>query len=304
MSRFLRHLCMAFVALCVAATVAAAPPEPLLWKASTRDGNVYLLGSFHLLKKRDYPLDARVETAYAAARSVVFEVDPDEMASPETLAAIQNLARFSDGRTLRSVISAETAEKLQAFLGGEAAMKGADAFKPWFMSVNLSVGMMSMTGLDPKLGLDQHFMQRARKDGKKIAGLETAVDQIGALDGAPMSEQAAMLTDALAPFAEVKQKINDMHDAWRSGDVERLAAMVNAEMAEKTPHSYRLLGRDRNLKWLPQLRGLLDEGGTHLVIVGAMHLLGEDGLVELLRQRGVKVERVEAVELLSVDEAA
>ncbi len=304
MNRFFRHLCAALAVLCITANAAAAPPEPLLWKAQTRDGQMYLLGSFHLLKKRDYPLDPRVETAYAAARSVVFEIDPDEMASPETLAEIQKLARFSDGRTLRGVISAETAEKLQTFLGGEAAMAGADSFKPWFMSINLSVGMMSMTGLDPKLGLDQHFMQRARKDGKKILGLETAVDQIGALNNAPMSEQAAMLADALAPFAEVKRKIGDMHEAWRRGDAARLTTMVNEEMAQKTPHSYRLLGRDRNLKWLPQLRAMLDEGGTHLVIVGAMHLLGEDGLVELLRQRGVKVERVEAAELLPLDEAA
>jgi uncharacterized protein YbaP (TraB family) len=304
MNRLIRHLCLAFAALCVTAAVQAAPPEPLLWKAKTRDGQLYLLGSFHLLKKRDYPLDPRVETAYAASRSVVFEIDPDEMASPGTLAQVQALARFSDGRTLSSVLPAETAEKLQKFLGGEAAMAGADHFKPWFMSVNLSVGMMSMTGLDPKLGLDQHFMQRARKDGKKILGLETTIEQIGALDNAPMSEQVAMLSDALAPASEVKRKINELHDAWRSGDAARLTTMVNGEMAKSTPHSYRLLGRDRNLRWLPELRSLLDDGGTHLVVVGTMHLLGEDGLVELLRERGVKVERVESAELLPLDEAA
>jgi len=291
----LLRFCLAVVVLCVATMAQAAPPEPLLWKATNGKGTVYLLGSFHLLTKDDYPLDPRVEEAYAAARAVAFEVDPDEMASTATMAQIRTLSRFPEGQRLRDVVSAETAAKLEKFLGGEAAMAGADAFKPWFMSINLSVGLMATVGLDPKLGLDQHFMQRAKKDGKKIVGLETALDQIGALDAAPFSEQEAMLADALEPFDKLKERVYEMHGIWRSGDEEKLTALVNGQMAEKTPRLYELLGRDRNLKWLPQVRAMLDKRGTRLVIVGAMHLLGEDGLVELLRRQGVQVERVAAV---------
>lgn len=300
-----RWLVIALVALFGTAT--AAPPTPLLWKAQGQAGTVYLLGSFHLLKADDYPLHPQVEIAYAQAGHLVFEIDPAEMASPQTMTAIQNLAKFDDGRTLRQVISKETADKLQAFMGGsEAAMAGADPFKPWFMGMNLAVGAMASMGLNPQLGLDQHFMQRAAKDGKPVSGLETAMDQMGALDASPLEEQELMLAEALAPAADMRERIMEMHDIWRAGDDARLEQLVNDDMANKTPRMYVLLNRDRNRKWLPQVETMLGEKQIRLVVVGAMHLIGEDGLVELLRARGVKVERVDAdvatVELL--DEAA
>ncbi len=305
MKRWLVITLVALLGLTVTAT--AAPPTPLLWKADGQAGTVYLLGSFHLLKADDYPLHPQVEMAYAQAGHVVFEIDPAEMTAPETVAAIQKLARFDDGRTLRQVISKDTADKLQAFMGGsEAAMAGSDAFKPWFMGMNLAVGAMASIGLNPQLGLDQHFMQRAAKDGKAVSGLETALDQLGAMDKAPLEEQEQMLAEALAPAADMRERIFEMHDIWRAGDDARLEELVNSDMAEKTPQMYELLNRDRNLKWLPQVQVMLGEKQTRLVIVGAMHLIGEDGLVELLRARGVKVERVDtqAATLERLDEAA
>ncbi|MCX7563260.1 TraB/GumN family protein [Xanthomonadaceae bacterium XH05] len=297
----------AFLAVAGIAATHAAPPTPLLWKAQGDAGTVYLLGSFHLLTADDYPLHPQVEHAYLQAGELVFEIDPAEMAAPETMGAIQRLAKFDDGRTLRQVVSKETAEKLQAFMGGsDAAMAGADPFKPWFMGMNLAVGAMASIGLNPQLGLDQHFMQRAAKDGKPVSGLETALDQMGALDRAPMNEQEQMLAEALIPAAESRDKIMDLHRLWRSGDEAGLLETINGEMAQKTPQMYALLNRDRNNAWLPQVVAMLDERGTRLVVVGAMHLIGEDGLVALLRARGAKVERVdiEVIPLEALDEAA
>ncbi len=292
----------------VATLAVAAPPAPLLWKAQGEAGTVYLLGSFHLLRADDYPLHPSVEMAYVRAGRLVFEIDPSEMASPELPARIQALAKFDDGRTLRGVISAENAEKLKAFLGGsEAAMASSDVFKPWYMGMNLMVGKMAMLGLDPKRGLDQHFMQRAAKDGKPASGLETAMQQMGALDGAPLSEQEQMLAEALEPVAEMRERVFAMHDLWRAGDAEGLVALIHDDMAKKTPQMYLRLNRDRNLAWLPQVLELLERRQDVLVVVGAMHLIGDEGLVALLRERGVKVERVDAeqaVKLLPLPNAA
>ena len=302
-----RWLLAALLSL-VTAIAAAAPPVPLLWKAQGQGGTIYLLGSFHLLKADDYPMHPRVEAAYAEADRLVFEIAPAEMAAPDLLATIQNLARFDDGRTLREVISAENAEKLKAFMGGsEAAMASSDAFKPWYVGMNLVVGMMASFGLDPKRGLDQHFMQRAAADGRPVGGLETALQQMQALDGAPLSEQEAMLAEAFAPPAEMRRRVFAMHDLWRAGDAEGLVALINEDMAEKTPQLYLRLNRDRNRAWLPQLVRLLEQRQTVLVVVGAMHLLGDDGLVSLLRERGVQVERVDpeqALQLQALPDAA
>ncbi|HMN34240.1 MAG TPA: TraB/GumN family protein [Chiayiivirga sp.] len=290
----IRRLLAAFL-LFATAIAAAAPPEPLLWTAQNGAGTVYLLGSFHLLRAEDYPLHPRVEVAYAEADRLVFEIDPAEMASPDLLATIQTLAKFDDGRTLRGVISEENAEKLKAFMGGsEAAMASSDAFKPWYVGMNLVVGMMARFGLDPKRGLDQHFMRRAAADGKPVGGLETVLQQMGALDASPLAEQEQMLSEAFAPPAEMRRRVFAMHDLWRAGDADGLLALINEDMAEKTPQMYLRLNRDRNLAWLPQVADMLERHQTVLVVVGTMHLIGDEGLVALLRARGVKVERVDA----------
>lgn len=302
MKTWLASLVLAF-AWCSGA--GAAPPVPLLWEAQGEHGSVYLLGSFHLLKADDYPLHPVVEQAYAKANRLVFEIDPAEMARPETLRALQAMAKFSDARTLRRVISPRTAKQLRQFLGGDAALTAADPFKPWYMGITIAVGSMAAMGLDPKLGLDQHFIQRAATDDKPVSGLETALEQMGALDQAPLDEQEVMLVEALAPLAEQRTRIFQMHDLWRAGDEVGLQQAVNKDMLQRTPRMYELLNRERNRKWLPQVVALLGEAQTTLVVVGAMHLLGEDGLVEQLQRRGIQVRRVEAqTPSPALDEAA
>ena len=303
MKALLASLVVAFA--CSSGVAAAVPPVPLLWEAQAEHGTVYLLGSFHLLKADDYPLHPSVEQAYARADRLVFEIDPAEMARPETLRAIQTMAKFNDARTLRRVISPRTAKQLRQFLGSDAALAAADPFKPWSMALTIAMGSMATMGLDPKLGLDQHFIQRAGADDKPVSGLETALEQIGALDGAPLEEQEAMLVEALAPLAEQRTRIYQMHDLWRAGDAAGLQQVVNKDMLQRTPRMYERLNRERNHKWLPQVVALLGETQTTLIVVGAMHLLGEDGLVEQLQRRGIHVRRVEATTASpALDEAA
>lgn len=277
--------------LCAAAQ--AEPPTPLLWKAQSDAGTVYLLGSFHLLTAEDYPLAPSVEAAYADAEALLFEVDPAVMTSPATAATMQSMARFSDGKTLREVISDETEAKLAKFLGSEAAVAASDPFEPWYLGMNLAVMAMVNAGLDPSRGVDQHFMQRAKSDGKPATGLETIEEQLGALDGAPLSEQEVMLNEALVPLPEIRKDIEEMHAIWRAGDAAGIERVTDEQMAEKTPRMFEMLNRDRNQRWLPKVEALLASEDDHLVIVGALHLVGEDGLVHQLGKRGIVVERID-----------
>lgn len=288
----MRKTILALLCATACAAAHAAPPTPLLWKAESKAGTVYLLGSFHLLTAEDYPLAPSVEAAYDDAEALLFEVDPKEMTSPDTQKSIQSLAKFDDGRTLRGVLSDDTEAKLLALLGSEAAIAASDPFEPWFVGMNLALMAMVNAGLDPSKGLDQHFMQRAGRDGKPATGLETVVEQIGALDRVPMEEQEVFLGEALVPVAEMRTDIGKIHALWRAGDDAGIEAMVNEDMQEKMPRMYELLNRDRNQGWLPKVEALLASDDDHLIIVGAMHLIGEEGLVAQLGKRGVTVERV------------
>lgn len=270
-----------------------APPKPLLWKVSDGDNTLYLLGSFHLLKPNDYPLSADVDAAFEDAERLVFEVPPSELADPAVAGKMQSIATFADERRLSSVLPTTEREKLARLLGAERAAM-LEPFEPWFVNLSLLMGTSQAMGFRPDQGLDTHLMQRAAQAGKPTQGLETVDQQLAALDATPLHEQIAGMRQFLDDPHEVPRTLEKLHTAWRDADVEQLAAMSIDDMRTNTPESYRLINVQRNDAWVPQLKGMLDaEGGQDaLVVVGAMHLLGEDGIVEKLAAHGYAVERI------------
>jgi len=275
-----------------AASALAAPPEPLLWRVRGEYGTLYLLGSFHMLTTDDYPLAASVDAAYAAADRLVFEVDPNAAMAPDVALRMAQRGMLPASQRIDDVISADTASKLRAYLGSDAAYTAMAHFKPWFINVGLAVRSMQGAGFDPALGLDQHLMNRAKKDGKPSAGLEGVEDQLQAFDLAPMAEQEASLLDALRPEADLQAEIRDLHQAWRSADLLALERILHEEFFEKTPVSGKLVLDARNNRWLPQLKAMAADPGTTLVVVGGLHLIGEPGLPNLLAKAGLEVQRV------------
>ena len=279
------------------AAVPAKQPiqRPLLWKVSDADNSVYLLGSFHLLRQDDYPLPKEVDAAFDDAESLLFEVDPREMTAPETATTIQKYAAYDAGKSLSTVLPKPTLDKLGNLLsltGGSVQM--LEQSEPWMVSLSLVLGITNAMGFKAELGLDRHLMERAAKAGKPAGGLETIEDQMKAMDSAPYAEQADGLDEFLDDPKKAIRQLQDMHGWWRAGDVAKLDSEMRAEMAKKTPESYRLLDVDRNNAWLPKVEARLKDSKADdtLVVVGTLHLLGDDGLVEKLRAKGYAVERV------------
>jgi uncharacterized protein YbaP (TraB family) len=291
--RRLLQRCVVALSLLAFAGLACARPVPMLWIASKGEARVHLLGSFHMLKPQDYPMDPSIELAYAEAEQLVFELDPKEMTSPDLASGLMKAARFDDGQTLRGVLPEDLRLKLESFMG-EAAVLGSDGMKPWFITLNLTVSMVVQAGFNPALGMDSHFMQRAADDGKPSSGLETVADQIHALSASPLHEQVIGLSEALKPTDEMRAKFDELYGFWRSGDVVAIERLMIGDMMEKTPITAKTINEDRNRRWLPQIEAMLERGDNTLVIVGALHLVGDIGLVELLRARGYSVERVAA----------
>ncbi len=291
----LAALCFGGARADVPATVAEVkPPVPLLWKVSDADNSVYLLGSFHLLKPDDYPLSQEVDAAFADAESLLFELSPEALVAPDVAGKFAAAAGYADGGTLQQVLPADTwaaLDKLAAPAGGAAAMQ---AQEPWFITMAISIGIAQRLGFKPELGLDQYLMQRAAAAKKPATGLETVDAQLAALDSTPMEEQVASLKE----FVEDPQKsvadMQKLHRQWRTGDVNGLNRTMREEMIAKTPRTYRIIDVARNEAWLPKIEARLTGSGSDdtLVVVGALHLLGPDGLVEKLRAKGYKVERI------------
>ena len=248
-------LLLVMTALASATTAPAPayqPPLPLMWKVQDRDNAVYLLGSFHLLKDGDYPLSSDIDQAFLDAERVVFEVSPAELDDPTVAGRFLAAAAYDGPRTLSEVLTPRLREKLRRLM--------------------------------------------ARQGGsiKPIGGLETLEAQLRVLDETPMDEQMVGLADFLDRPQDMPAKLDELHQAWRSGDAATLESLTRLQMLEKTPETYRTVNIERNDAWLPQLQAMLQAPGDDdvLVVVGALHLLGDDGLVEKLRAQGYQVERI------------
>ncbi|MGO0999662.1 TraB/GumN family protein [Lysobacter sp. CA196] len=279
----------------VPAAAAKAPPVPLLWKVSDQDNAVYLLGSFHLLRADDYPLSSDIDQAFAGAGKLVFEVAPEEMFDPTVPQRFMARARYDDGRTLSKVLPADLREKLNRVLAKNgSSLAQLDALEPWFVNLSLVLGVSQSMGFSPQLGLDQYLMRQAAEAGKPTSGLETMELQLQVMDSGPLPEQITALREFVDKPEDVPGMLDEIHAAWRNADLAKLDEKARVEMEQKTPETYRMVNVERNEAWVPQIQKMLDEPkqGDALVVVGSLHLLGNDGLVERLRSKGYTVERV------------
>ena len=269
--------------------------RPLLWKVSDADNSVYLLGSFHLLKADDYPLPVEVDRAFDDSASLLFEIDPAAMSAPDSMAVMQKYMAYEEGKSLSTVLPRPTLDKLSTLVSaGGGSVQALEHSEPWAVSLGLVLGVTRAMGFSPELGLDRTLMARASDAGKPAAGLETVEDQMRAMDAVPYAEQAQGMDEFLSDPQKAIRQMGDMHAWWRAGDVAKLDSGMRAEMAQKTPESYRLLDVERNRAWLPQVEKRLSESkqDNTLVVVGSLHLLGSDGLVEQLEAKGYTVERI------------
>ncbi len=297
-------------ALAVAAAAAAdhamrsepEPPVPLLWKVSDADNALYLLGSFHMLKPADYPLSADVDRAFEDAEALVLELSPEEMTSPQLAIAMGRAALRTDGKTLNSDLPAPTVAKLDAWVAAntDALQKmglppqALQMFEPWFVGLTISIVEMNKLGLDPQIGLDMHMIGRAAEASKPATGLEQGSEQIAIFDGMGPDEQRQFLEESLHEADNAPVEIDALHAAWRRGDQAALWNGMAGDLRTAYPELYRRVNVARNDAWVPKLQRMLDaeRGKDVLVVVGTLHLLGEDGVVEKLRARGYKVERI------------
>jgi uncharacterized protein len=276
-------------------SVNAEAPKPLLWKVSDANNSLYLLGSFHMLKESDYPLAKATDMAFDDAEQMVFELSPEEMNNPALGQKMAQAAMRTDGKTLQQSVSAETWGKFEAYAKkNNMPVANFQGFEPWFVGLILNVTEMQKIGLNQAMGLDKHFMDRAAKAGKPAKGLETGDSQIAIFDGMSAKQQEQFLQDALSESAEMKTKIEELHTTWRNADDKTLFNKMAVDMRKEYPELYESINPTRNKAWLPKLEAMLKDNDKDdvLVIVGALHLVGEDGVVKMLGDKGYKIERI------------
>jgi hypothetical protein len=258
-----------------------------LWELHGKHNTVYLLGSIHTLRASDYPLAPAVLDAYRGAKSLVMEINLDELDSAQVQAEMLSGATLSGGTSLHEVMGATRyahAEVLARDVGLDLSM--FDPYAPWFVAEAVSQMQLMQLGFDPSSGVEMYFLGRARADGKHIAGLETAHDQIALFESMPLATQADYLLSSLEQAHDLPKEVNDMVRAWEHGDTRWFESELKSDLG-RDPGVYQSLLVSRNRKWIPRIERLLDDDENYLVIVGTAHLVGSDSVIEMLKKDGV-----------------
>jgi uncharacterized protein len=285
-------LCVAVIAIVSLAAAHAAEARTFAWKASGKGGVVYLIGSIHVMTPDFYPLNPTLEGAFKDSDLLVEEVDMAEMLDPMAQMKILSRGMLPGDQSLDTLLSPATLALVKKATGDLGAAGGPlMRFKPWMLAVALQGLELAKAGFDPELGLDKHFYDQAKDAGKSVQGLETADYQISVFDGMTMEQQDRMLAQTINELATELASVGKLAGAWKAGDAATVERIVQGELKAE-PLLYQRLLVDRNKNWLPKIEALFARRGHALVVVGAAHLVGPDGVVAMLKAKGYTVEQM------------
>ena len=263
-----------------------------LWRAQGINNSVYLLGSIHLLRAEDHPLPTVIDAAYNDAEALIMELDMDDLDAALTQQLFTQSGVLRDGMTLRGLMGEELYRRAAAAAeAGDIPIDLLAQSKPWLAAITVEMMALYRIGFNPQLGVEMHMTSRAVDDGKPIEGLETIEEQLDLLDGLSLDAQRALLIQTLEDTAHMDDSISEMIRAWRYGDIDFLESGLLDSFEQHEELNNRLV-INRNERWVSQITELLDDDEDYLVIVGALHLVGDAGVPNLLAQKGVKIRQL------------
>ena len=290
--KFLPKFCLALLFAGYPALAAESGHPLTLWQIDGASNRIYLLGSIHLLRKKDHPIPSAIYDAYADAEVLIMELDMDDLDPVAEQALATELGLIQDGRTLRDLMGPGLYAEAEILADAlQIPLTLLDKSEPWYAAITVEIMMLMRAGFSPMHGIEFHLSEYAKRDNKEIRGLETTRQQLEILDSLSSGSQRDMLIQALTESMDLANVMDDLVDAWRYGDVEFLENNLLADMQDYD-ELHQAIVLDRNINWVGQIQELLDDQDDYLIVVGALHLVGEEGVPQLLSQRGHVVSQL------------
>ena len=269
--------------------------KSILYKVSSPTSTVYLLGSIHLAKPELYPLKSSIEQAYGKSDALVVELDPTSQHSMQVIqSSMMTLGMYPAGRTLQSELSTKTYRRLSAYLKKvDLSLDIMQPMRPWTVMLQLSIMEMMRLGYNPELGIDQHFLKKAKQDKKPILEIESAEEQMALLSKDDKVFQDLLLRYTLEEMHELEPLLNKMFKSWQEGDAKTLASVVDSSLVvdPRLQDIYTELITKRNHTMTQKIRHYLKGSRNYFVVVGAGHVVGKEGIVALLQKAGYRVKQ-------------
>jgi uncharacterized protein len=268
------------------------PGKPALWQVSDKDSTLYLLGSFHLLKPDTAWRGGQIDAAFTKSTAVYFEItDLDNTALTQQLIGKYGVSAAPD--LTRDLKPQEVAQLKSALAGLGLPFEALQRLKPWLVALTITQQSMAKYGYAADAGVDLNLYRQAVAANKSVRAFETLEDQIVMMAAIGGDGGVDFLRQTLKEDAEGPQKLHELADAWLYGDEARLTRKIVTELKVEHPAMYQDLILRRNNAWMPQIKEIMNGSGTTLVVVGAGHIIGSDGLAAQLKAQGYEVKRIQ-----------
>lgn len=269
-----------------------AETKSFLWKVKSKENTVYILGSIHFMKKEHYPLDKKIEDAFDKSDVLAVEANINDIGRID-IQKVLNKAFYANNDSLEKHISENTFQLLKTkFENHGFPIWIINKQKPWFLALTLASLELIKNGYDPKYGLDMYFLSRA--NNKKIKELESIDYQINLLSEFSDAEQEAFLLYSIKNSENLSKDIDDIVKAWKQGNIHALESVIMNSFKNYGGMTsiYEKLIDERNEKMALRIEKYLESNESHFVIVGAGHLVGRKGIIEILKNKGYKIEQM------------
>ncbi|MFT2111067.1 TraB/GumN family protein [Marinomonas sp. 2405UD68-3] len=270
--------------------------QAFLWKVQNRHITVYLAGSIHALNESHYPLSQAYIDAYNNSQNLVVELNVNALNPIYSQALVQSKMWLPRNQSLESHLSKDALTSLKTFsIKNQTEYTRLIQMRPWMVIEQLTGYQLKQTSLKAELGVDQYFLQLAKKDNKPILELETLEQQISAIAHSPFESQLEALEVSLEQL-EDKEYLNKMIHFWRSADPQGLYDFVYQDVISHpklAPMMNNLL--DKRNKTMSDVITLylnqpISNRNSYFVIVGALHFSGPNSIQTHLKNKGYFVQ--------------
>lgn len=276
--------------LLVASCAQEPSPAPPVWRIERGDTTVYLFGSAHMLTPQAQWRSPALDHALADAEEVVFEVVPGDAMIAETQALFASQGRNPEGVALTSLLPPPVQAQLVHVAGTlQLPVEALEPLRPWLAAQQLAFFSAVQQGADPKLGVEAVLGAQAKAAGKTLSDLETAAQQVALVAGLSLPDQVQLLAATLTQIEEDPQGLARSEQSWTQGDIPGLLAMNATLQAQIGPALYDAMILQRNAAFAEAATEHLSGQDDVLIVVGAAHLVGEGGVIDLLRRQGLTV---------------
>ncbi len=259
-----------------------------VWKVTKNGKTLYLGGSVHLLRKTDYPLPKEFDAAFEQANTVVFETDIKKLKDTQFTQKLMMQGVYSDGNTLQKVLSEKVYNELKEECQKlSIPLTALNNFKPSMVMLMLMMAKVQKLGVSEE-GVDKYYYQKSEEGTKKTLALETVEYQMKVLMNMGDGNENKYVKYSLKSFDDMEKDLTALITTWKDGSSSVMKRQLK-EMKADYPQVYQDLMVTRNNNWLPQIEKFMLDEPIELVLVGALHLHGADGLLKQLEKKGYTV---------------